>query len=108
MQPAFDALWGGASGLYAERLGADRALALNRFADLAAAGVPLAFGSDTPVTEPGPWAAVRAAAHPQDPSARIAPRAAFAAHASAGWAAAGRAGEGVLVPGAAATFAVWE
>ena len=108
MQPAFDALWGGRDGLYAERLGADRALALNRFADLAAAGVPLAFGSDTPVTEPGPWAAVRAAVHPHDPSAGIAARAAFVAHTAAGWAAAGRRGEGLLVAGAPATFAVWE
>ena len=50
MQPAFDAEWGGDDGMYAQRLGADRARGLNRFADLAAAGVPLAFGSDTPVT----------------------------------------------------------
>src|SRR3954447_18670174 len=107
MQPAFDALWGGASGLYAERLGADRALALNRFADLAAAGVPLVFGSDTPVTEAGPWEAVRAAAYPHDPAAGINLPSAFAAHTRAGWRAAGRAGEGVLRPGAPATFAVW-
>jgi len=106
MQPAFDELWGGEVGLYADRLGQERALALNRFADLAAAGVPLAFGSDTPVTEPGPWAAVRAAAHHHDPAASISPRAAFAAHTSGGWAAAGQAG-GLLVPGAPATFALW-
>jgi predicted amidohydrolase YtcJ len=107
MQPLFDALWGGAEGLYAERLGAERAVALNRFADLAGAGVPLAFGSDTPVTEAGPWAAVRAAAYPHDRSAAISPRSAFAAHTRAGWRAAGRDGEGVLLPGAPATFAVW-
>ena len=63
VQPCFDALWGGASGLYASRLGPGRALELNRFADLAAAGVPLAFGSDSPVTQLGPWAAVRAATY---------------------------------------------
>jgi predicted amidohydrolase YtcJ len=108
MQPCFDALWGGPDGLYAARLGVERALELNRFGDLAAAGVPLAFGSDTPVTEPGPWAAVRAAAYPHDPSAAISPRSAFAAHTRAGWRAAGRNGEGVLAPGAPATFAVWE
>jgi predicted amidohydrolase YtcJ len=108
MQPCFDALWGGREGLYAERLGPERALALNRFGDLAAAGVPLAFGSDTPVTEAGPWAAVRAAANPHDPSAAISPRSAFAAHTRAGWRAARRDGEGVLVPGAPATFAIWQ
>ena len=45
MQPAFDAAWGGAHGMYATRLGPDRAAALNPFATLAAEGVPLAFGS---------------------------------------------------------------
>jgi predicted amidohydrolase YtcJ len=107
MQPMFDALWGGPSGMYAERLGPSRALDLNRFAELAAAGVPLAFGSDAPVTALGPWAAVRAAAYPSDPGAALSPRAAFTAHTRAGWRAAGRDGEGVLAPGRPATFAVW-
>ncbi|WP_375476065.1 amidohydrolase [uncultured Jatrophihabitans sp.] len=107
MQPAFDTLWGGPAGLYAQRLGAERAGGLNRFAELAAAGVPLAFGSDSPVTELGPWATVRSAAHPSDPAAAISPRAAFAAHTRAGWRAAGIDGEGMLAPGAPATFAVW-
>jgi predicted amidohydrolase YtcJ len=107
MQPAFDSTWGGPAGMYAHRLGPARALKLNRFAELAAAGVPLAFGSDAPVTPLGPWAAVRAAAHPSDPAAAISPRAAFTAHTRGGWRAAGRDGEGVLAPGAPATFAVW-
>ena len=108
MQPSFDALWGGASGMYATRLGAERAVGLNRFADLASAGVPLAFGSDAPVTPLGPWAAVRAAAYPHDPAAAISPRAAFAAHTRGGWRIARRDGEGVLAPGAPATFAIWQ
>jgi predicted amidohydrolase YtcJ len=107
MQPMFDAAWGGAAGMYAQRLGAERAAGLNRFADLAAAGVPLAFGSDAPVTALGPWAAVRAAAAPHDRSAAITVEAAFAAHTTGGWRAAGRAGEGTLTPGAPATFAAW-
>ena len=56
MQPAFDAAWGGPDGMYATRLGAGRAAALNPLADLATAGVPLAFGSDSPVTPVDPWA----------------------------------------------------
>ena len=48
--PEFDALWGGADGMYAERLGADRGARLNPLALLASQGVPLAFGSDAPVT----------------------------------------------------------
>jgi predicted amidohydrolase YtcJ len=107
MQPAFDAAWGTPAGMYAQRLGAARARGLNRFADLAAAGVPLVFGSDSPVTPLAPWAAVRAAAHPSVPGAAIGPAAAFAAHTEAGWRAARRAEDGVLAPGSPATFAVW-
>jgi predicted amidohydrolase YtcJ len=106
-QPCFDALWGGPEGMYAQRLGPDRAVNLNRFADLAAAGVPLAFGSDSPVTELGPWAAVRAAVHPSDPTAGISVDSAFAAHTVGGWRAARRDGEGRLAPGTPATFAIW-
>lgn len=108
MQPCFDAAWGGDGGMYAQRLGTERARRLNRFAELAAADVPLAFGSDAPVTELGPWAAVRAAAYPSDPSAAISATVAFAAHTAGGWRAAGRPDPGALVPGAPATFAVWD
>ncbi|MGB3484972.1 MAG: amidohydrolase family protein, partial [Mycobacterium sp.] len=61
VQPHFDALWGGDDAMYARRLGRDRASGLNPFALLAAAGVPLAFGSDSPVTAIDPWSTVRAA-----------------------------------------------
>jgi hypothetical protein len=93
--------------MYAARLGPDRAAGLNRFADLAAAGVPLAFGSDAPVTELGPWAAVRAAVYPSDPAVALSPQVAFDAHTRMGWRAAGRPAPGVLVAGAPATFAIW-
>jgi predicted amidohydrolase YtcJ len=108
MQPRFDELWGGSDGMYAQRLGAARSGQLNRFADLAEAGVPLAFGSDAPVTELGPWAAVRAAIRPHDPSAGIPAEDAFAAHTVAGWLVAGRPDAGTLAPGSVATFAVWD
>jgi predicted amidohydrolase YtcJ len=107
MQPLFDVLWGGPSDMYAQRLGADRAIALNRFGDLAAAGVPLAFGSDAPVTPLGPWAAIRAAVGMHDPAAAVPIETAFAAHTAGGWRAAGRPGEGRLRVHAPATFAVW-
>ncbi len=107
MQPAFDAAWGGVDGMYSRRLGAERAAALNPFARLAAAGVPLAFGSDAPVTAMDPWAGVRAAAFPHEASSALSPRAAFAAHTRGGWRAIGRTEEGLLRVGAPATFAVW-
>jgi hypothetical protein len=107
VQPGFDAAWGGPAGMYEARLGTPRAAELNRFAALAAAGVPLAFGSDAPVTPLGPWAAVCAAVHPHRPDTALDAEAAFAAHTRGGWCAAGRDG-GELIPGAAATFAVWD
>ncbi|MBS4730473.1 amidohydrolase family protein [Mycobacterium sp. SM1] len=67
VQPNFDALWGGADGMYRRRLGADRASGLNNFALLASQGVPLAFGSDAPVTALNPWEGVRSAAHHRTP-----------------------------------------
>ncbi|MGW7300019.1 amidohydrolase [Streptomyces sp. NPDC054829] len=107
VQPAFDALWGGEEGMYAARLGAERARTLNPFAALLRAGVPLAFGSDSPVTPLDPWGTVRAAAFHRTPEHRVSVRAAFTAHTRGGWRATGRDDAGVLVPGAPADYAVW-
>jgi predicted amidohydrolase YtcJ len=107
VQPMFDALWGGADGMYAERVG-DRRQSMNPLGSLARAGVVLAFGSDSPVTELGGWEAIRAAAFHHEPSQRITVRAAFAAHTRGGWRAAGIDDAGVLAPGTAATYAVWD
>ncbi|MFC3962648.1 amidohydrolase [Nocardia jiangsuensis] len=110
VQPGFDAAWGGPDGMYATRLGAERAAALNPFAAMAAAGVALAIGSDAPVTPLDPWAAVRAAVHHRTPGHGLSPRAAFAAATRGAWRAGGvRDGvAGTLVPGAPASYAVWE
>ncbi|MFF4035911.1 amidohydrolase [Streptomyces sviceus] len=107
VQPAFDALWGGEDGMYAQRLGKARASRLNPFAALLRAGVPLAFGSDSPVTPLDPWGTVRAAAFHRTPEHRVSVRAAFTAHTRGGWRAVGRDDAGVLVPGAPADYAVW-
>jgi predicted amidohydrolase YtcJ len=107
VQPAFDAAWGGEDGMYARRLGAERARTLNPYAALLRAGVPLAFGSDSPVTPLDPWGTVRAAAFHRTPEHRISVRAAFTAHTRGGWRAVGHDDAGVLVPGAPADYAVW-
>lgn len=109
VQPAFDALWGGPDGMYARRLGAGRAAGMNALADLATAGVPLAFGSDSPVTAIDPWAAVLAAISLHEVDQRISARAAFRAHTRGGWRAAGlvHTGAGEIRLGAPATLAVW-
>ena len=108
-QPAFDAAWGGPHGMYAARLGAGRAAALNPLADLAAAGVPLALGSDSPVTPVDPWGGVRAAVEHTAPDQRISARAAFRAATRGGWRLAGldHTGAGELRVGAPAHLAVW-
>ncbi|MCX5045796.1 amidohydrolase family protein [Aldersonia sp. NBC_00410] len=110
VQPGFDAAWGGPDGMYAARLGAERAAQLNPFAAMASAGVSLAFGSDAPVTELRPWAAVSAAANHRTPGSGISARAAFAAATRGAWRAGGvRDGvAGTLVPGAPASYAIWD
>ena len=109
LQPAFDAAWGAPDGLYATRLGAARAAAMNPLAALAAAGVPTAFGSDSPVTPLDPWAAVRAAMRHHQPGQRISARAAFRASTRGGWRVAGldHTGAGELRVGSPAHLAVW-
>ena len=108
--PNFDALWGGREGMYAQRLGPERGCRLNPLALLASQGVPLAFGSDAPVTGFEPWGGVRAAIHHRTPGSAMSARAAFAAATRGGWRAGGvRDGvSGTLVPGAPASYAVWD
>ncbi|MBA4101611.1 MAG: amidohydrolase [Arthrobacter sp.] len=108
-QPSFDAAWGGPGGLYEKRL-AERSRSMNPFASLYAAGVPVCFGSDSPVTPLRPWSSVRACLEHHNEDERISARAAFLGHTRAGWRAANYPDPmaGQLVPGAPASFAVWE
>ncbi len=108
VQPGFQARWGRAGGLYERRLGRTRTAGMNRLADLAAAGLPLAFGSDSPVIAPSGWAMVRDAALHPDPSQRLTVRSAFTAATRGGWRAAGHPDRGVLVAGSPADLAVWD
>lgn len=108
VQPAFDAEWGGPDGMYATRLGVERAAMLNPFAAFASHGVALAFGSDAPVTPLDPWGGVRAAAYHHTGGFGLSPRAAFLAATRGGYRAAGDDDSGVLAVGAPATFAVWD
>nr|WP_141789881.1 amidohydrolase family protein [Oryzihumus leptocrescens] len=107
VQPAFDAAWGGEAGMYAARLGAERALAMNPVASMAAAGMSLALGSDTPVTPFAPWEAIRACVNHHNPEQRISARSAFLAHTRGGWRAGGVDDRGYLDLGQPASFAIW-
>jgi predicted amidohydrolase YtcJ len=68
------------------------------------------FGSDSPVTPLKPWSSVRACLEHHTEGERISARAAFLGHTRAGWRAAKYPNPmaGQLVPGAPASFAVWE
>ncbi|WAH96970.1 amidohydrolase [Arthrobacter sp. MMS18-M83] len=109
-QPAFDAAWGGGGKLYEQRLGGPRRAAMNPFASYYSTGVPVCFGSDSPVTPLRPWSSVRACLEHSNPDQRISARAAFIGHTRAGWRASRQRNPlmGQLVPGAPASFAVWE
>lgn len=93
--------------MYAARLGPGRALAAVPLRSMLDAGVRIAFGSDSPVTPLGPWAAVRAAAWHHNPEQRLTVAEAVDAHTRAGYELAGLAG-GALRVGAPATYVVWD
>jgi len=101
VQPVFDALWGGSRGMYAARL-ADRWRDTNPFRSMVATGVRLAFGSDSPVTPLGPWAAVRAAIHHHAEDQRLDPWTAYQAHTR------GSAEAGEPPPEGRADLVVWD
>jgi len=107
VQPAFDARWGGPYGMYAARLGRDRVTGMNPFGTMAAAGMSLAFGSDSPVTPFSPWQAVETAAFHHQPTQSISIRSAFLAHTRGGWRVAGIDDRGYLAVGQPASFAIW-
>ncbi|MGY1717068.1 amidohydrolase [Geodermatophilus sp. SYSU D01106] len=108
VQPAFDAAWGGDAGMYAERLGVERALGANPFADLADAGVALALGSDAPVTPMDPWGGVHAAVDHHERASGLRPFDAFDAATHGGWhAVRAEHPAGPLAPGAPADLALW-
>jgi predicted amidohydrolase YtcJ len=81
---------------------------MNPFGSMARAGIVLAFGSDSPITPLDPWGGVRAAAFHHEPGERLTVRAAFNAHTRGGHRARRDDEAGILQPGSAATFAVWE
>jgi predicted amidohydrolase YtcJ len=107
MQPVFDARWGGDHGMYAQRLGPQRAQDLNAIGALHCAGVTVAFGSDAPVTPLDPWGAIHAAMNHRNPSQRIDLDQSLHAHTRSGWHAARVDGVGRLEVGAPAHLAIW-
>ena len=106
VQPAFDAVWGGDSGLYAERFGVETACASNPLRWFAEDGVVMAFGSDSTVTPLDPLGGIRAAARHLG-GLSITPEQALAAHTRGGRFVAGDDAAGDVAVGQRADLAVW-
>jgi len=80
-----------------------------RLRDLLGTGLPVAFGSDAPVADPDPAAALRAAtSHPLDPAQSLTPKETLGAFTRGAARAAGWHDCGVLAPGARADLTLWE
>ena len=71
MQPAFDAAWGHPGALYEQRVGPDRAWAMNPIRTVLDRGLELGVGSDAPVVFVDPWATIRAMETHHDPTQRL-------------------------------------
>ncbi len=80
IQPAFDFFWGGSNGLYAQRLGKERAMNCNPFKTLLDFGIPIAAGSDSPVTPVDPLLSIHALVNHSNPDEQIDLNSAIALH----------------------------
>lgn len=71
MQPAFDYRWGDEGGMYEQRLGSERARAMNRLGAARRAGCTLCSGSDSPVTELSPLLGIHSGVNHHQPGERL-------------------------------------
>jgi predicted amidohydrolase YtcJ len=105
--PNFDWMFGGRRGLYATRLGPERARRMNPFRPLVDAGVTLAFGSDAGVTPMDPWLMVDAAIRHSRPAFALDPADALRAAIVGGRHAAHQDDAGTVAPGMRADLAAF-
>ena len=80
VQPCFDRYWGGEDGLYAERIGWERASKMNRFKSMLDAGLVVGAGSDSTVTPLDPFLQMAALREHHVESERLGPRVALMLH----------------------------
>jgi predicted amidohydrolase YtcJ len=108
VQPVFDRQWGGEGGLYAQRLGADRAARAIPLRSLLSAGVTLALGSDSTVTPMDGWGMVGAAVGHSRPAEALTEQEALHAATLGGRHAARQDDVGVLRVGCRADLAAFD
>ena len=107
VQPAFDRFWGGAEGMYAARIGPERALEMNRFRSMLDAGLLLGAGSDSTVTPLDPLLGMAALREHHVPEQSLGAGEALQAHTVGAHALAGEEGErGTIEPGKRADLAM--
>jgi predicted amidohydrolase YtcJ len=107
IQPAFDRLWGGEGALYADRLGAERALGMNRFRSMMDGGLVLGAGSDSTVTPLDPLLQMASLRDHHVESERMSAAAALRLHTLGSHALADGEGiRGTIQPGAQADLAL--
>jgi predicted amidohydrolase YtcJ len=106
VQPAFDRFWGGELGLYARRMGWERASVMNRFRTMLGAGLTLGAGSDSTVTPLDPFLQMAALRDHHLPDQRLDGLTALRAHTLGSHALAGADSRlGTLAPGKRADLA---
>jgi predicted amidohydrolase YtcJ len=106
VQPAFDAFWGGDKGLYADRIGWERAREMNRFGSMCEHNLPLAAGSDSTVTPLDPFLQMKALRAHHLEGQSISGELALALHTMGGHHASGQEDKrGAIEPGALADLA---
>ena len=100
MQPLFEAEWGGRTGLYARRLGEERAALCDRFRTLTDAGLLLTGGSDWYITEMDSIAGISAAVNHHFSGESLSPYEAVAMYTANAAILIGRGGfQGKILPG---------
>jgi predicted amidohydrolase YtcJ len=108
IQPAFDSAWGGEDGMYARRLGPERARRMNPFRTLIERGMEVGAGSDTPVTPLDPMLGVWALENHHNASQRLSREQAVRIFTIGSARLGHQLKKGRLEPGAAADFAAYE
>ncbi|HYP23444.1 MAG TPA: amidohydrolase family protein, partial [Actinomycetota bacterium] len=99
VQPAFDHYWGGTDGLYADRIGEERALQMNRFGSMVRKGLLLGAGSDSTVTPLDPFLQMGALRGHHVEAERLDPATALEMHTVGSRALAGDSSAGVIAAG---------
>jgi predicted amidohydrolase YtcJ len=105
VQPAFDAFWGGTEGLYAERIGWERAREMNRFGSMCEHELNLAAGSDSTVTPLDPFLQMKALRAHHVANESISGELALALHTVGGHAAGRQDDRGAIETGSVADLA---